>query len=75
MSKINCHYKRKVESFLDEWFKTHDVVYPSDVVEALDIPYFTANLILDELESEGKLQSWKVSYKSLGKMKRMNSLK
>jgi hypothetical protein len=66
--------KRKVENFLDEWFKTHDVVYPSDIVEALPIPYFTAKLILDELESEGKLQSWKVSCKSLGKVKRIKKL-
>ena len=68
MSKF-LNQKRKVENFLDEWFKMHDVVYPSDVVETLHIPYFTAKLILDELESEGKLQSWKVSYKSLGKVK------
>jgi hypothetical protein len=68
MSKF-LNQKRKVESFLDEWFKNHDIVYPSDIVETLHIPYFTAKLILDELESEEKLKSWKVSYKSLGKVK------
>ena len=68
MSKYDEN-KEKVANFLGEWFKKHDKVYPSDVVDNLHIPYFTARTILDDLESEGKLKSLKSPYKSLGKVK------
>jgi len=48
--------KPLVEKFLEEFLKTHEEVYPSDVADELELEYGLAKKIFDELEKEGKIK-------------------
>ena len=45
-----------VETFLRDYMKTHEYVYPSDVADELGLKYELVREIFDILEKEGKLK-------------------
>ena len=48
--------KAKIELYLKTHFKKEKQVYPSDVADALELPYEVVRQVFDDLEREGKIQ-------------------
>jgi hypothetical protein len=45
-----------VKDFVEEFLKSHEEVYPSDIADELELEYEVVKKIFDELEKEGKLK-------------------
>jgi len=46
----------EAKDMVQDYYKDHDIAYPSDIADALSIPLKTTVMALEELKKEGKIK-------------------
>lgn len=46
----------EAKGMVQDYYKDHDIAYPSDIADALSIPLKTTVMALEELKKEGKIR-------------------